>query len=179
MRVVPQVRLLDLDARELGLVLVEIRDLVLADRRLHGDRVERVGDPLVDLLREPRRRDLEHPGETLDDVVAPLLGRSPTQSFTAVPAMLSTIGFPLRSRIVPRGASIRIVRSWFPCAAARYVSPERTWSDQSRKNSTAKIASATTPRTPTRSARPGVSRYGASTLGSGGRKRVDAFRRSP
>ena len=71
-RVVPQVRLLDLDARELGLVLVEVRDLVLPDRRLHRDRVERVGDPLVHLLREPRRRDLEDPGEPLDDVVAPL-----------------------------------------------------------------------------------------------------------
>ena len=38
--------------------------------------------------------------------------------------------------------------------------------------------SATTPRTPTRSASPGVSRYGASTPGSGGRNRVDVFRRS-
>ncbi len=72
-RVVPQIGLLDLDARELGLVLVEVRDLVLADRGLHRDRVERIGDPLVDLLREPRRRHLQHPREPLDDVVAALL----------------------------------------------------------------------------------------------------------
>ena len=96
-----------------------------------------------------------------------------------MPGTLSTITRPLRSRIVPRGASIRIVRSWLPCAAARYVSPERTCSDQSRKNSTANTASASTPRTPTRSARPGVSRYGASTPGSGGRNRDEGALRSP
>ena len=35
------------------------------------------------------------------------------------------------------------------------------------------------PSTPTRTASPGVSRYGALTLGSGGRKRGEGLRRSP
>ena len=71
-RIVPQVRLLDLDTREVGLVLVEVRDLVLADGRLHGDRIERVVDPRVDLLRKRDRADVEDPREPPDHLVAPL-----------------------------------------------------------------------------------------------------------
>ncbi len=79
----------------------------------------------------------------------------------------------------PRGASTLIVRSWLFWAASRYRAPESTCSDQSRKKRTAKTAIATMPSTPTRSASPGVRRYGALTPGSGGRKRGEVLRRSP
>src|SRR5918996_788184 len=46
-----------------------------------------------------------------------------------------------------------------------------TWSAQSRMNSTEKTVSASTPRIAMRSAIWGVTRYGSSTRGSGGRKR--------
>src|SRR5215208_1087021 len=45
-----------------------------------------------------------------------------------------------------------------------------TWSAQSRKKSAQKIVTATTPRMAIRIAACGVTRYGSSTLGSGGRK---------
>ncbi len=73
--VVPQVRLLDLDARELGGVLVEVGDLVLADGGLDRDRVDRVGCALVDLLRERERRHAQDAGEPLDDGVAAVSGQ--------------------------------------------------------------------------------------------------------
>src|SRR5215216_4578013 len=44
-----------------------------------------------------------------------------------------------------------------------------TWSAQSRKKSAQKIVTATTPRMAIRIAACGVTRYGSSTLGSGGR----------
>ncbi len=72
-RVVAQVGLLDLDARELGRVLVQVGDLVLPHGRLHGDRVERVGDALVHLLGELERRHPQDLGEVLDDRVAAVL----------------------------------------------------------------------------------------------------------
>src|SRR5919106_1383620 len=95
-----------------------------------------------------------------------------------MPATFETTVRPCRSTIGPRGASTRTRRSWLFWAAFRYSSPERTWSDQRRRKRTANTMSATAPRTPTRSARPGVSRYGSRTRGSGGRNRSDGDRRS-
>src|SRR5215210_3111797 len=88
-----------------------------------------------------------------------------------MPSTLPTSTLPFRSRITPRRASIRIVRSWLFCAARRYCSPERTYSAHRRRNRIAKTASASAPRIANRNASLGVSRYGSTTLGSGGRKR--------
>src|SRR5215210_457113 len=85
---------------------------------------------------------------------------------------------PERSRIVPRAASTRTVRTWFSCAACRYRSPASTSNAQSRRKSTAKTASASAPSTPTRIASCGVKRYGSATRGSGGRNRCEGERRS-
>ena len=74
-RVVAQVRLLDLHARELGRVLLQVVDLVVVHGRLDGDRRQRVDAPVVDLAREARRRHVEHGGEALDHPVAPCLLR--------------------------------------------------------------------------------------------------------
>src|SRR5437763_16757406 len=71
--------------------------------------------------------------------------------------------------MTPRGASTRIARSWLFCATRRYWWPERICSAQSRRNSAPKTSSTNPPRTATRSAACGVSRYGSSTRGSGGR----------
>src|SRR5579862_63534 len=100
-----------------------------------------------------------------------LFGRSAGQSSTRVPGTLLTSVWPSRSRIGPRGASIISVRTRLSFACERYLLTARTWSAQRRRKSTAKIASATAPRTPTRSASCGVRRYGSSTRGSGGRNR--------
>src|SRR5262245_10544163 len=67
---------------------------------------------------------------------------------------------------------MRIVRSWLFCAAARYVSPDSTWSAQRRKKRTAKTKRTIAPSTPRRSAICGVIRYGPSTPGVRGMKRV-------
>jgi len=45
--------------------------------------------------------------------------RRPSVSLIAVPGVLSTITLPLRSTIVPRGASTLTVRNWLSWAAAR------------------------------------------------------------
>src|SRR5215216_6680433 len=101
------------------------------------------------------------------------------QRWTAWPAALPTRTAPLRSRIGPRGACSRTVRSWLFCAACRYCGPERIWSAQRRRKSTAKTPSRITPRIASRNATCGVSRYGSATRGSGGRKRLDGERGSP
>ena len=72
-RVVAEIDLGDLDAGELGLVLVQVVDLVLAHRSLHDDRRKRVGSAFVDLARECLRRDLEHLGEPLHEPVPAFL----------------------------------------------------------------------------------------------------------
>src|SRR5215213_5405573 len=106
-----------------------------------------------------------------------VFGRSSGQRRTIVPGAFVTSGIPFRSRINPRGASILIVLIWLFCAARRYSVPERTWSAQSRKNSTAKTATATTLRTASRTASFGVNRYGVSTRSSGGRNSAGRSRR--
>ena len=53
--------------------LVEVVDLLLADRGLHDDRRQRVEAALVHLARERARRHVEHLREPLHEVVAPLL----------------------------------------------------------------------------------------------------------
>ena len=83
--------------------------------------------------------------------------------------MFPTRMLPLRSRITPRGASTRTVRSRLFCAARRYCSPESTCSAQRRRKRMAKMPSATAPRIARRSASFGVRRYGSTTRGSGGR----------
>src|ERR1044072_6927437 len=90
--------------------------------------------------------------------------------------MFVTSSWPLRSRIWPRGASIRTERSWLSSAAWRYCGPESTCSAHSRKKSTPKTARATAPRIPMRRASCGVNRYGLSTRGSGGRNRFEPVR---
>src|SRR4029450_2777371 len=101
----------------------------------------------------------------------PCLGRSAGQICTAGALAFSTRPRPQRSSIGPRGASVRITRSWLFCAATRYWFPDSTCSAQSRKKRTAKAASVRKPRIPIRKTSCGVSRYGASTRGSRGRKR--------
>src|SRR3954465_13563907 len=78
----------------------------------------------------------------------------------------------MRSRIGPRCASIGNERIWLFRAACSYFVPERIWSDQSRRKSTANTASAIAAMIITRAAMRGVKRYGSSTRGSGGRKRA-------
>src|SRR5204862_706518 len=70
------------------------------------------------------------------------------------------------------------VRSWLFSAVFRYCEPESTCSAQSRRKSTPKTPSATTPRMATRSAIRGVNRQGSSMRGSGGMKRRDGTRDS-
>src|SRR4051794_30555126 len=108
--------------------------------------------------------------------VALSFGRSLGQTWIAVPATLETSTRPLRSRIGPRGACTRTVRSWLFWAARRYSVPFRTCSAQSRSSSTAKTVSVSIPRTPIRSAIRGVRRYGSAVRGSGGRNRRDLER---
>src|SRR5712691_10860584 len=103
-------------------------------------------------------------------------GRSDGQICTAVPAVLVTSTRPKRSRIRPRCACTRTVRSWLFSAARRYCVPESTCNAHSRRKRAAKTANASTPRTPIRSASRGVSRYGSAARGSGGRKRRDRTR---
>src|SRR5262249_61957969 len=55
-RISAQIDLRDLHAGEIVLVLVEVVDLLLADRRLHDDRGERVEAVLRHLARERPRR---------------------------------------------------------------------------------------------------------------------------
>src|SRR4029450_3677791 len=90
---------------------------------------------------------------------------------TAVPARFCTMARPKRSTIGPRLASTRRVRSWLFSAAWRYCVPERTCRAQRRKKRTPKAASTRKPRIPMRNTIWAVRRYGASTRGSGGRKR--------
>ena len=73
--VVAQEGALDLDSGELRLVLVQVVDLILAHRRLHRDRVDGIGEPLVDLLREDGGLDVQNLGEPLDHVVPAALLR--------------------------------------------------------------------------------------------------------
>ena len=70
--VVAEVDLRDLDAGELGLVLEQVVDLLLADRGLHRDRGERIGVALVDLPGELSRRDVDDRREATDKVIAAL-----------------------------------------------------------------------------------------------------------
>src|SRR6266566_6224062 len=99
-------------------------------------------------------------------------GRSAGQSSMLVPSVFLTSTRPSRSRISPRCASIGSLRTRLLFAWARYLSPESTCSAHRRRNSTAKMVSARKPSTATRSASCGVSRYGSSTRGSPGRKRL-------
>ena len=74
-RVVAQVRLLDLHARELRRVLLQVVDLVVVDGRLHRDRRQRIDAPVLDLACEADHRHVEHRGEALDHPVAARLLR--------------------------------------------------------------------------------------------------------
>src|SRR5436190_17330479 len=103
-------------------------------------------------------------------------GRSDSRTCTSVPARFVTRTCPNSSRIGPRGAWTRTVRSWLFCAARRYCEPDSTCRAQSRRKRTAKTASASIPSTPMRSARAGVRRYGSCARGSGGRNRRDRTR---
>ncbi len=71
--VVTEVDLDDLDAGELGLMLVQIVDLLLANGRLDGDGCERIEPPFVDLARESLGRDVQNAGEALDELESALL----------------------------------------------------------------------------------------------------------
>ena len=74
LRVVPpQVGDARVDSRELGLVLAQIRDLLLVDRDLHRHGRERVRLPLLELAQELRQRDVQHLRERLHLGVAALL----------------------------------------------------------------------------------------------------------
>ena len=176
-RIAAKVDLDDADAGELGLVLVEVVDLLLADRRLHDDRGQRVETSRVDLTRELPRLDVEDTGQAPHELVAALRWACrPPRARPPSPRRSRRPIRPRRSRIGPRGASTRMRRSWFDCAAFRYSSPDSTWSDQRRKNRTTKTRSANAPRIATRSASCGVSRCGSRTRGSGGRNRPDGAR---
>ena len=73
-RVVAEVDLDDLHPRELRLVLVEVVDLLLADRRLHDDRGQRIEAARLDLASERAGGHVQHLGEPLHDVVPALVG---------------------------------------------------------------------------------------------------------
>ena len=73
MDVVAEVRLRDLHPRKLGLVLVQVVDRVVPDRRLDGDRRERIGALRIDLTRELSRCDVEHARQPPDLCVPALL----------------------------------------------------------------------------------------------------------
>ena len=73
MDVVAEVGLRDLDAGELGLVLVQVLDLVLADGRLDRDRRQRVCALSVDLAGELPRGDAENGSQSADERISPLL----------------------------------------------------------------------------------------------------------
>src|SRR5262245_49886517 len=71
----------------------------------------------------------------------------------------------------PRSASVDFGWSRLSCAVSRNSFPERTWSDQRRTKRTPNAARTRNPRIPSRKRSCGVTRYGASTRGSRGRKR--------
>ena len=72
-RISAEVDLDDLDSGELGLVLVQVVDLLLSDRGLHRDRRDGIEASLRHLAREGPRRDVQDAREPLDEVVPPLL----------------------------------------------------------------------------------------------------------
>ena len=128
------------------------------------------------------RRDggpLEHPGETLDDVVAPLLGRSPTRASPRCPRCCRRSASRCgrgSSRVAPRSGS---------CGAG---SPALRRGRCRRRGPGATRAGRRAPRRSRARRRRGrrpVARDPASAgtaprrSESGGRKRVDALRRSP
>src|SRR4051794_15421017 len=70
----------------------------------------------------------------------PGAGRSWGVTWMASSVRLSTRTLPLRSRMSPRGACTRISRIRLSFAWLRYLSPDRTWTYQSLRNRTEKIA---------------------------------------
>ena len=72
--VVAKVDLRDLDTRELRLVLVQVVDLLLADRRLHGDRSQRIHAALLHLTHQRPRGHLEDSRKPQYDLAPSLLG---------------------------------------------------------------------------------------------------------
>ena len=71
--VVPQVRLHDLHAREVDLMLLQVGDLVFADGGLDGDRIDRVVPAGIDIRRELAHGYVENGCEPADFAVAPVL----------------------------------------------------------------------------------------------------------
>ena len=86
--------------------------------------------------------------------------RSPVSSrgstTRSVPVRLLTSSWPLRSRTLPRGASVTTVRRRLPSAAAAYCSPLMTWRNQSRTSSRPRSVRAMPPSTAMRTAVLGV-----------------------
>ena len=97
-------------------------------------------------------------------------GRPLARAQRSCPGCFSTMALPLTSTIVPRRPSTRAVRTWLSWAAARYSSPETTCNAQRRKNKTANSTTAKPPKIAMRNPSLRVSRKGASTRGSPGRK---------
>ena len=156
--VVAEERLRDAHARELGLALGEVGHLLLADRGLDRDRRERVFARGLDLPHEPAARHVEDACQLAEHPVAALLRQVADPDLHGGAGTFATIVRPSRSRITPRGASMRTVRTWLSSAVRRYRSPESTCSDQRRKKSSPNMPSAIAPSTPTRSASCGVRR---------------------
>ena len=161
-------------------MLVEVVDLLLADRGLDGDRRQRVEAALVDLAGERLRRDVEDVARAAGRArTRPSFGMSPTQSCTAVPATFETTTRP--SAIEDRAAR-RLDANEAELVVLRRVQvaprPRAPAATRAGRRGRRTRAARTTPRTPTRSASCGVSRCGSRTLGSGGRKRPDGARRS-
>ena len=73
--VVAQIGARHLDAREVGPVLEQRRDLILVHGRLDEDRGQRIALVLLERLRQPRQRHAEDLREPLEHRVAPLLGQ--------------------------------------------------------------------------------------------------------
>ena len=180
-RVVAEVDLDDLDARELGLVLVQVVDLLLADRGLDDDRRQRDRmRALVHLAREVARRDVEDASRA-----AATRSWRPSLRHVADPELRPRFRRRSRrrrgrggrgsARAAPRRGSSR---SWLFWAAFRYSSPESTCSDQSRRKRTRRRRARARRGSPTRSASCGVSRYGSRTAGraAGSARRARAAR---
>src|SRR5262249_48781858 len=90
----------------------------------------------------------------------PGAGRSSGRSSSASSVRFATRILPLRSRMSPLGACTRISRIRLSFAWFRYLPPERTWTYQSRRKITEKIAIATAVRIEIRRASGEVRRGG-------------------
>jgi hypothetical protein len=71
--VLPDVRVRDLDARKLRLVLVEVPDLTLGGELLHGHRCDGVAAVLLDLASHLGQRNVQDPREAPQLLILPLL----------------------------------------------------------------------------------------------------------